>query len=70
MTKFIKKYQNIINSKDAKQLGFEKTKEATGKMLTEFFEDIVETVMSKDNDKKYLIQWAISEVEEEKEDAA
>ena len=64
MSKFIKQFQNIIHSKDAKAAGFDKTKDATGKMLNDFFEEIVATVMSKD-DKIYLIQWAISELEKE-----
>lgn len=62
MPKFIKQYQNIIHGRDAKEAGFVKTKDATGKILNEFFEDIVAAVMS-DGDKTYLIQWAISEID-------
>ena len=64
MSRFIKQFQNIISSKDAHAAGFLKTKDATGKMLNDFFEEIVATVMA-EGDKQYLIQWAISELEKE-----
>lgn len=68
MAKFIKQFQSIIHSKDAHELGFDNTEVATGTMLNDFFVDIVATVMGDDN-KTYLIQWAISELDEGECDA-
>ena len=68
MSEFIRQYQNIIKSTDAREAGFLATKNATGKMLNEFFEDITNAVMSKGDDV-YLIQWAISKLDEGERDA-
>jgi hypothetical protein len=64
MPKFIKQYQNIIHSNDAIKLGESEVEEATGKILAIYLNDIVETVMSTP-DKAYLIQWAISELDDD-----
>jgi hypothetical protein len=62
MPKFIRQYQNIVHCKDAHKIGFIETKEATAKMLNEFFEDIVHAVMSEE-EGAFLIQMAISKIE-------
>ena len=64
MPTFIKKYQNIIHSNDAIKLGRKEVAEATGVVLTDFMNDILDNVMPTP-DKSYLIQWAISELTEE-----
>ena len=64
MPTFIKKYQNIIHSNDAIKLGRKEVAEATGVVLTDFMNDILDNVMPT-TDKSYLIQWAISELTEE-----
>ena len=64
MPTFIKQYQNIIHSNDAIKLGEAAVEDATGKMLAIYLNDIVDTVM-KAPDKSYLIQWAISELNED-----
>ena len=64
MSQFTKQYQVKINSKDAREAGFDKTKDSTGELLNDFFKDIVEVVMAP-GDETYLIQWAISKMESE-----
>jgi hypothetical protein len=68
MPKFLNQYQSIINSKDARDMGFEAAKDATGRMLNDFFEEIVATIMN-EGDKIYLVQWAISELSEDEQHA-
>jgi hypothetical protein len=64
MPTFIKQYQNIIHSNDAIKLGRKEVAEATGVILTDFMNDILDNVMPT-ADRSYLIQWAISELTEE-----
>lgn len=67
MSEFIKQYQAKISSKEARELGFEATKDRTGELLADFFKDIVDVVME-EGDDTYLVQWAICKME--KDDAA
>lgn len=64
MPTFIKQYQNIIHSNDAIKLGESEVEEATSKILAIYLNDIVDTVLSVP-DKSYLIQWAISELNDD-----
>lgn len=69
MSKFVKQYQCIIESKQVKAVGKGGLRDSTNKLMEEFFDDICKTVLNAD-DEAFVVQWAIIKLSEEERHAA
>lgn len=68
MSEFVKRNQCFIESKKAKAIGRIHLEEKTDEILVDFFNDICKAVLQAD-DEVFLIQWAISKLDEGERDA-
>ena len=63
MSEFVKKYQCFIKSNESKAVGAKVLREKTDELLAYFLEDITKTVLNGEKET-FLIQWAISRLDE------
>lgn len=68
MSEFVKRYQCFIESKNAKAIGKVGMRQKTDELLQDFFNDICYAVLNAD-DEIFLVQWAISKLDEGERDA-
>ena len=68
MSEFVNQYQCFIKSKDAKSVGKTGLIDKTNELMKDFLDDICKTVLNAD-DEVFLIQWAISKLDEGERDA-
>ena len=68
MSEFIKKYQCIISSKEARAVGKTGLGLSTSDMIKEFFDDVCKAVLNAE-DEVFLIQWAVIKLNEEERNA-